>query len=162
MESTDNTNQVLTTQQVHAHGISLALAAAKSHNDDIVIVECNGSTKYYAKTDYGLREVIFCCSTSNKNGNKIHHNITAREYRNRVVDVGKYNDKVYILVHMDLLNNKNRFFKITHQDLCLLQYYRDCTRSNRNYNMATWLCGGKGRSNIECDILNAGGYGVWK
>lgn len=152
----------LTAQKIHSIGVDLALNAAKSHNDEIITVSCNGDNKYYTNTEYGLREVIFCCSTSKKNGNKINNNISRREFRNRFVDTNKYTDKFYILVHMDFDTGTNRYFKVSHPDLCMLQYERDCMRNNHhNMSITDWFNYGKGRNNIECDVLAQKGCEVW-
>ena len=161
---TDSNNESLTSQQIHKLGVDFALNAASSHNDEIFIVTTpRDEKKFYINTDYGLREVIFCCSTSKKNGDKINNNISRREFQNRFVDAGKYTDKFYILVHMNFDNGINRYFKVSHPDLCMLQYERDCHRNNHHdMSITEWFNYGKGRNNIECDLLAQKGCEVWK
>lgn len=154
MMSTTN----LTTQQIHQLGIDAAIESAKNHNDDFLISQ---SGKYYVNTKYGLREVIFCCSTSLKNGDCINCNVSRREYQNRFVHEGYFDDKVYILVHMNFETNVNRFFKISHRDLCMIQYATDCIRRGAFRTSDQWLNEGKGRSNVSCDTLATAGFEVW-
>ena len=160
MESNGSSNSSnLTTQQIHQAGVISALNAAVANNDEIIK---SSSGKYYIDTPNGLREVILCCSTSTKNRDRINCNISRREYQNRFVNEGYFNDKVYILVHMNLETMINRYFKITHSELCMLQYGVDCIRFNKVLTMQYWLGGGKGRNNIPCDALAASGFEVWK
>ena len=159
MESNGSTNGNLTTQQIHQSGVAAALLAAINHNDEIIK---SSSGKYYINTPNGLREVIFCCSTSTKNKDRINCNISRREYQNRFVNEGYFNNKIYILVHMNLETMTNRYFKISHPELCMLQYGLDCIRLNKVLTMQYWLGGGKGRNNITCDALADSGFEIWK
>lgn len=149
----------LTTQMIHQLGIEAAVKVSKEHKDDLIL---SSSGKYYVNTDSGLKEVIFCCSTSNKNGDRINCNISRREYQNRSTNEGYFNNKVYILVHMNFESGVNRFFKISHHELCMLQYGYDCLRYKRVLTMDFWLGGGKGRNNISCDALADSNFEVWK
>jgi len=155
------TTQQLTSQQIHTLGITAALNAAASHNDNIFTIQGENYCKYYVNDHGTLREAIFCCSTSTKNGTKINNNVSRREYRNRFIEHGIYDDKCYILVHLDVANNTNKFYKISHRDLCLLQYHVDCVRTNHTQSISEWLCNGSGRNNISCDLLTSCGYEVW-
>ena len=154
---TDTAN--LTTQQIHQLGVDAAITAAKDHNDALIL---SSSGKYYVNTAYGLREVIFCCSTSFKNGDRINCNVSRREYQNRFVHEGYFDDKIYILVHMNLETGTNRFFKISHHDLCMIQYATDCIRRGSFRTSVQWLNDGKGRSNVSCDVLATADFEVWK
>lgn len=156
---TDMTN--LTTQQIHHLGVDSAITASRYHNDALIL---SSSGKYYVNTVYGLREVIFCCSTSSssKSGDRINCNVSKREYQNRFVHEGYFDDKIYILVHMNLETGKHRFFKISHHDLCMIQYATDCIRSGSFRSIDQWLYDGKSRSNVSCDSLATAGFEVWK
>ena len=149
----------LSTQKIHKMGIDFAIEAAKQHND-LLIQSKTDPDKFVVETEYGFRDVIFCCSTKHKNKDRINCNISKIESHNRIAMINS--NKFYILVYMDLENNINRFFKISHTDLCMLVYKNDCIRTN-NHNMTIkeWLCNGRGRNNISIESLVSGGYEVW-
>ena len=151
----------LTTQQIHQLGVDSAITASRYHNDALIL---SSSGKYYVNTVYGLREVIFCCSTSSssKSGDRINCNVASREYQNRFVHEGYFDDKIYILVHMNLETGMHRFFKIPHHDLCMIQYATDCIKRGSFRTIEQWLYNGKSRSNVSCDALATAGFEVWK
>lgn len=151
----------LSTQKIHKMGIDFAIEAAKSHND-LLIQSRTYPDQFVVDTEYGLRDVVFCCSTKHKNKDRINCNISKKENQNRTTMLNEYSNKFYILVHMDLENNINRFFKISHTDLCMLVYKNDCIRTNNpNMTIKEWLCNGCGRNNISIESLVSGGYEVW-
>lgn len=152
----------LSTQKIHKMGIDFAVEAAKQHGD-ILINSKTHPEQYFVDTEYGLREVVFCCSTKHKNKDRINCNISKKENQNRTTLLNEYSNKFYILVHMDLQNNVNRFFKISHTDLCMLVYRNDCIRTdNPNMSIREWLANGMGRNNIPLDVLVHNGCEVWK
>lgn len=152
----------LSTQKIHKMGIYFAIEAAKNHND-ILINSSSHPDQYFVDTEYGLKEVVFCCSTKHKNKDRINCNISKKENQNRTTMLNEFSNKFYILVHMDLQNNVNRFFKISHTDLCMLVYKNDCFRTNNpNMTIKEWLCNGHGRNNISLEILAQNGYEIWK
>lgn len=153
------------TQDTHKLGIEAAVAAAKNSKNNVLIRSLQNPDEYFINSDkFGLRKVIFRCSLAEKNLDRVQTNVSVTEYKNRHTNVGQYDDKVYILVHLDTAAGKNRFFCISHKDLVMLQFCIDRINGNtdhRAYTIERWLCDGKGRNNMDIATLVEQGYEIW-
>ena len=155
-------------QQIHNLGIEAAVAAAKNSKSNALIANPQNPNKYFIFSDkYKFDEpceVIFKCSLAEKNPGRVQTNVSVTEYKNRHNSVGQFDNKVYILVHLDIVTGKNRFFCISHKDLVMLQYCQDLADRNtdyRAYTIDSWLSNGNGRNNMEIATLVKHGYEIW-
>lgn len=160
-------NQIskVSTQETHKLGIEAAVAAAKNSKNNVLIRSLQNPDEYFINSDkFGLCKVIFKCSLAEKNPGRVQTNVSATEYKNRHTNVGQFDNKVYILVHLDIAAGKNRFFCISHKDLVMLQYCQDLADRNtdyRAYTIDSWLFNGNGRNNMEIATLVKHGYEIW-
>jgi len=156
----------ISTQKTHELGIEAAVAAAKNSKNNVLIRSLQDPNKYFIISDkfYGAHEVIFKCSRADKNPGRVQTNVSKNEYKNRYTNVGQYDDKVYILVHLDTATGKNRFFCISHKDLVTLQFCIDRDNGNterRPYTFKRWLCDGDGRNNMDIATLAEQDCEIW-
>lgn len=154
------------TQDTHNLGIEAAIAAAKNSKNNVLIRSLQNPDEYFINSDkFGLCKVIFKCSRAEKNPGRVQTNVSVTEYKNRHTSVGQFDNKVYILVHLDTVTGKNRFFCISHKDLVMLQFCQDIADfsnpANRAYTIEYWLCNGKGRNNMDIATLAEQGYEIW-
>lgn len=159
-------NQKVSTQNIHTLGVEAAIAAAKNSKNNVLIRSLQNPDEWFINSEkFGLRKVIFRCSLAERNLDRVQTNVSVAEFKNRNQAAGQYDNKVYILVHLDTETGKNRFFCISHKDLVILQYCEDKSNAHTSesaYTIERWLCNGVGRNNIEITTLVEQGYEIWK
>lgn len=155
MNKTNISNGKLSTQQIHQLGIDAVMTAAKNNNVRIMRSMQNPD-QFMIDTKDGFKKLFVCCGYRDEN--KINTNISAK------VDNEKYRNGMWMLVHINETTGKTRFFLISHQSLCMLQYrYDSALAKSDSYSVEKWMWGGKGRNNLDLDFLEKNGYELnWK